>query len=193
MPAVLFTDILEKGAARGLIPAKTKEARTWYRDQAKNTSVAPRTLLKGDRLRGTVIPGNMYMFFYDPKGKKTLPYYDRFPMIFPIDKTPDGFIGINLHYLPYVLRAKLMDALYDTVTNAKYDTSTKLGITYKILKGASKFRLFKPTIKRYLNSNVRSRFLYIEPKEWDIALFLPVERFQKASKETVWRESRRAV
>ena len=147
----------------------------WYRDQAKNTSVAPRTLLKGDRLRGTIIPGNMYMFFYDPKGKKTLPYYDRFPMIFPIDKTPDGFIGINLHYLPYVLRAKLMDALYDTVTNAKYDTSTKLGITYKILKGASKFRLFKPTIKRYLNSNVRSRFLYIEPKEWDIALFLPVE------------------
>ena len=189
---------LEIEAFRAGITPRTKASIAWFRKKATQLGKISRlNLMQEEEVSLQARPRTgaveMYMFFYDPKGKKTLPYYDRFPKIFTIDKTPDGFIGINLHYLPYVLRAKLMDALYDTVTNAKYDTSTKLGITYKILKGASKFRLFKPTIKRYLNSNVRSRFLYIEPKEWDIALFLPVERFVKASKETVWRESRRAV
>jgi len=134
------------------------------------------------------------MFYTDdPKMKKELPYYDRFPLVFPIEKAPNGFLGINMHYLPYILRAKLMDALYQLSTNDKFDATTRLDLSYQILKGASRFKPFKPTVKRYLTSHIRSRFLYIQPNEWDIALFLPVERFQKASKQQVFKDSKDAI
>jgi hypothetical protein len=132
----------------------------------------------------------MYMFFYDPKHKATLPYYDRFPLIFPIERYKDGFLGINFHYLPLPLRAKLMDALYSLSSNTRYDEKTKLKLSYNILNGASKYAPFRPTIKRYLRSHVRSRFVKVFSSEWDIALFLPAHRFEKASASKVWRDSR---
>lgn len=115
---------------------------------------------------GDIEPGMMYLFRYDPKGKKTLPYYDTFPLIFPVEKYSDGFLGINFHYLPPVLRAKLMDAIYGTVTNKKYDDTTKVRLSYNILKGASKYKAFKPTVKHYLFDHVRSPFLEITAVEW---------------------------
>jgi hypothetical protein len=137
--------------------------------------------------------GRMYMFQYDPKLKKELPYYDRFPLIFPFQKTPDGFLGINLHYLPYVLRARLMDMLYNYVNDPKLDDNARLRISYNILNSASTNKYIKPCIKRYLTSHIRSQFLYIVPVEWDIALFLPVENFAKATKQQVWADSRKIV
>ena len=135
--------------------------------------------------------GKMYLFNYDPKTKATLPYYDRYPLIFPVQGAPGGFYGINMHYLPYVLRARLMDALYDLSSNERYDERTKLRLSYGILKGAAKYKAFKPTFKRYSSSHVRSRFIEISSSEWDIALFLPLESFAKASKTSVWADSRR--
>ena len=90
-------------------------------------------------------------------------------------------MGINLHYLPLIYRAKLMDALYDTTNNDAFDKSTKLRLNYSILDKAAKFRYFKPCVKHYLSEQVRSRFLYVYPSEWDIALFLPTQRFIGAS------------
>ena len=86
-----------------------------------------------------------------------------------------------------------MDALYEITTNQKYDDSTRLRLSYQLLNSASKYRYFKPTFKKYLNKHVRSRFVEINPSEWDIALFLPVERFEKASKSTVWKDSRNMI
>jgi hypothetical protein len=48
-------------------------------------------------------------------------------------------------------------------------------------------------VKRYLENNVRSRFLYIPAEEWDIALMLPTERFKKSKKSRVWKDSKRLV
>lgn len=101
--------------------------------------------------------------------------------------------GINMHYLPLPLRAKLMDSLYDVTNNKRYDDSTKLKLSYGILKGAEKFSLFKPTFKRYLNSQVRSRFVQIEPAEWDVALFLNSEQFVGAAKTKVWADSKKII
>ena len=98
-----------------------------------------------------------------------------------------------MHYLPPQLRARLMDALYPLVTNRKYDETTRLRLTYDILNSAAKYRFFKPTIKKYLNNHVRSRFILINANQWDMALFLPTERFVKKNKNFVWRESRRAI
>ena len=131
----------------------------------------------------------MYFFGYDPKHAATLKYYDIFPLIYPIDFKNDRFLGINLHYLPPYLRARLMDSLYQVLNNDKYDKTTKLQINYQILKNTGQYKYFKPCLHMYLFSHVRSPFQYIEPKFWDYVALLPLERFKKASRERIWMES----
>ena len=194
----IFDTILQQGVRQGIVPAKTRAARDWFRDQAGSVTgnITPsRILNRADATRKTsdMEYGLMYAFRYDPKMKKELPYYDTFPLIFPIRFEADGFLGINFHYLPPILRAKLMDALYPNVTNKKYDATTRMKVSYSILQGASKYRFFKPTIKKYLRNHVRSQFLEIPATEWDIALFLPTESFRKADTGRVWEESRKKV
>lgn len=210
--AIIFDELLTKGVRTGQIPARTQSAREWYRDAAKNYNskirqggtrkgrvdyarISENKFIKQEpeRLVTSIEPGSMYMYMYDPKWKETLPFYDRFPLIFPIKVESDRFMGINLHYLPLQYRAKLMDALYETKTNSRYDESTKLKISYDILKGASKFKYFQPCIKQYLFKQMKSQFMYIYPSEWDMALFLPLERFEKASKSQVWAQTRKQV
>lgn len=196
--AKVFDDILLKGIRAGQAPARTQAARDWYRRAAADvvgSKVTENKILRQasqDRLKSPeqFQMGSMYMFSYDAKHKDKLPYYDKFPLIFPINTAKGGFLGLNMHYLPPQLRAQLMDNLYDTATNKNYNESTKLKISYDILNGASKFRLFKPTIKHYLNSQVRSKLVYINPSEWDIALFLPTARFVGASRKQVYNDSR---
>ena len=135
----------------------------------------------------------MYMFKYDPKLKNELPYYDVFPLIFPIGPADGGFLGLNMHYLPLNYRAKLMDALYQTTNNKTFDETTKLKINYSILKKATVMNYYKPCIKHYLFGHVRSNFIYMKPEEWDIALFLPTARFMKATEKQVWADSRKLI
>ncbi|AGR47789.2 putative DNA end protector protein [Sinorhizobium phage phiM7] len=197
MAAKVFRDILEKGTRAGMFPGRDKESREWYRGKARaikkkhNENLIMRNA--GDRLKNQVAMGSMYMFYYDPKHKATLPYYDMFPLVFPFAKTKEGFLGINLHYLPYQMRAVLMDALYDISNNDRMDDTTKLKLSYGILKNASKYRFFKPCIKHYLKKHVRSRFAYVHPSEWDVALFLPISRWEKASQQKVWADSKKII
>ena len=199
MAAKIFDDLLLKGIRSGQVPARTQAARDWYRDQAsliKKSEIQETKFIRQmgtDRYESRFRIGHMYMFIYDPKHKETLPYYDRFPLIFPINKAKGGFLGINFHYLPLQLRAKLMDALYDVVSNDKYDETTKLRSSYKILNGASKYKEFRPTVKHYLSNHLVTRPVYINPTEWDIALFLPTERFVGANKTQVWADSRKII
>ena len=195
-----FSRILDEGSDRGMIPAKTGKARAWYRKQGLEVKrKSPKKLMRENRknlkptIKGRMMLGNMYLFEYGPKLKKKLPYYDEYPLVFPIKALSDGFLGINLHYLPHRLRARLMDSLYGLLRNDKMDESTRLRISYDILKSAARYKYFKPCVKRYLNENVKSRFLKVEPNEWDIAIFLPLERFQKAPEKTIWTESRKKV
>lgn len=194
--ANFFDTILTKGVREGKIPARTEDSRKWYRETAAKVSrFNERTFHKSDksRLTNNVVYGSMYMFHYNPKLKEELPYYDRFPLIFPIADAKNGFLGINLHYLPLQYRAQLMDALYDLANNQRYDESTRIGLSYRILKNAAKLRFFKPCIKHYLNNHITSQFMYVYPSEWDIAIFLPLERFSKKSKTQVWADSKRTI
>ena len=196
--ATLFDEILTKGVRAGQIPARTQAARNWYRETASEYKRVQEKALFGkdsdkQRMMAQPLVGGMYMMEYVAKGRATLPYYDRLPLIFPYRKVKGGFFGLNMHYLPLEFRAKLMDALYDTANNSKYDETTRLRISYQILDKAAKYKEFKPCVKRYLNSQVSSKFLYVYPSEWDIALFLPTERFVGASKAQVFADSRRAI
>jgi hypothetical protein len=145
------------------------------------------------QLRNRSARGGMFMFFYDPKHKKTLPYYDSFPLIIAVGPAEGGFIGLNLHYLPMTLRAKFLDGLMDTTNNNKFDDSTKFIMTYNMLKSASKLKYFKPCYKHYLTKHVRGRLAYVPAPEWEIATFLPTADFQKASTSTIYGQSRSMI
>ena len=184
---------LELAAFRKGITPRTAESQAWFQKQAgylcriNNNALLKEPVLKTESEQ---IPGGMFMYFYDPKTKDTLPYYDKFPLTVIVGPAPGGFTGLNLHYLPMVLRAKLLDALMDITSDKKYDDNTKFNLSYNTLKKASKMRYFKPCFKRYLTAHVKSRFARVPASEWEIATFLPTASFEKASKTTVWKDSR---
>ena len=128
---------LELAAFRAGITPRTQESRKWFQQKAGQLRGTSRLeLMRQDplQLRNRHGIGNMYMYFYDPKHKETLPYYDRFPLTIVVEPAKGGFKGINLHYLPNALRAKFLDGLMDITSNKKYDESTKFSLSYKMLK-----------------------------------------------------------
>lgn len=177
-------------------PKRSADARSWFRDQAQNVrrgQVSPQQMITGNRsdLTNTLLPGRMYMWIYDPKYKNELPYYDTFPLVIILEKDRDSILGLNLHYLPPELRARLMDGLYERTVNLDANNlQTRIRVTYTYLRSVAKLRMYRPCIKRYLFSHIKSRMLYVNPDKWDVALMLPTARFKKASINRVYRESR---
>lgn len=191
----IFSDILKRGTSRGFVAGKTTAAIKWYRNAAKSLNSVNRDKLLREKsqVRSAVVPGSMYMFAYDAKHKETLPYYDAFPLIFPIRLLDDGFMGLNFHYLPPNLRAMLMDSLYTLNTDPKITDASKIKLSYQLLRSVSQFKYFQPCLKRYLYSQFRSRFVYVDPETWDIALFLPTENFKGATNNQVWADTKKAI
>ena len=180
------------------------------RKNAMSTYKAYSTALRNMSLQGNVLMGNntkqlvirvgrsqigrLSMFYYDPKTKNDLPYYDRFPMIMPLEIYKDGFLGINFHYISPRQRAILMDVINDKVLhNAYLSPKQKLSMSYRIMKSAVRAPQFIPCIKRYLYTHLRSKIYVIEPDAWFMALFLPLERFEKAPTSRVHKESMRKI
>lgn len=176
-----------------------RDALEWLREQAQEVrKITPQNLLQMSGKTKRLLPGRMYMMRYNPKNKETLPYYDMFPVFFCMNVREDYFSGMNLHYLPPLYRAELMDALYPFVISEGAqgeDMSTTLRtkiqpkVDYAFLKRRRNLMSFKPTWKRYRHQNVIGQFLYIPPIAWDTVMMLPVARFRKAGINTIWRES----
>jgi hypothetical protein len=191
----LFQNLQIQAFKAGINP-RTKESRDWFRRKAQSLSRINRRELLNDKelsQSGDEIIGSMQMFFYDPKHKDTLPYYDKFPLTIIVGPADKGFYGLNLHYLPPVLRARFLDELLDITNNTKYDDTTKFRASYALLQRAQKFKYFKPCFKHYLTEHVKSRFAKVEPTEWEIATFLPIAQFEKASASKVYSESRKMI
>ena len=161
----------------------------WYRNKIKEFGEPrPQQLIKDGKRNNKPFYGKLNMFFYDPKFKKTLPYYDTFPLVLPLETYKDGFLGINFHYLPIPLRVRLLDNLVDYTNSEDFtDISTRMVVDYNKLKSV---RLIRPTIHKYLSGYTKSQFRRIDADEWTIATLLPVQRFKKASDKEVWKESR---
>ena len=133
--------------------------------------------------------GKLYCFYYDPKGKEDLPYYDRFPMVLAIEKYNDGFLGLNLHYLPFNYRMAFLGKLLKFAVQGEPGEIDRLRVTYDILVASRRLKEFRPCIKRYLSGHIQSKILAIQPNEWDIAAFLPLQQFRGAKSQQVWQES----
>jgi hypothetical protein len=189
---------LELEAFKAGINPRTKEAQDWFRKRAQQLRrVNRQDLLKADEVklvnRQNPLIGSMNMFFYDPKTKDTLPFYDRFPLVIIVGPAEKGFYGLNLHYLPPILRAKLLDGLLDITNNKKYDETTKFQISYNMLNSSAKMRYFKPCFKHYLTQHVRSRLGRIPAPEWEIATFLPTASWEKSNSANVYKQSRKMI
>lgn len=171
--ADIFTDIRKQAGDA------TKSV-AWYRKKIRElgTKVTARKLINQGTLRTRPSNGKLNMFFYDPKLKNILPYYDRFPLVLPLQSAPGGFLGINFHYLPIPLRVQLLEVIDKKGVDSDYSNLKRI-------------RLIKPTIKHYLTNHLRSRFLRIDEEDFLIAALLPVQDFRKASSARVWTDSRR--
>ena len=187
-------DKLKSAIKTSNVKAKARAAGDWFKEKAKQASasarmraVTPKQLL-GRKPKDNVMMGKMFFYKYDPKWAKKLPHWDMYPLVFPFEKAPGGFYGINLHYIRPRERAVLMDQLNDYANNKKYDQTTRLNLSYDLLK---RFGRAVPCVKRYLGDHVVSNTVRIDADEWEIAIFLPVERFQKESKSVVWKNSER--
>jgi Fe-S oxidoreductase len=187
-------DKLESEAYRRGLQKRSKEAQDWFKSQLRGMAqINMHKMLKDDRLKTKQRPriGDMFMYIYDPKHRKTLPYYDRFPLTIMVSKAPGGFYGLNLHYLPLKQRAMFLDRLTDIANNKKFDETTRLKLNYSLLKSAKKYKYFAPCFKHYLTSQINSKIVKVEASEWDIAIFLPTENFAKKKKGFVWKQSKR--
>ena len=164
----------------------------WYRNKIKEFGKpGAMDLIRDGKRSNKPFYGKLNMFFYDPKHKKTLPYYDTFPLVLPLETYKDGFLGLNLHYLPIPLRVKLLDGLVDYTNSEDFTaTTTRMVVDYNKLKS---IRLIRPTIHKYLSGYTKSQFRRIDADEFTIATLLPVQRFKKATDKEVWRESRSMI
>lgn len=177
----LFQQIL-KATSTQLAEAR-RSAIDWIKDKIRS--------LRGDRRRpqnkifqksGLPEIGSMYLFEYDPKHKDKLPFWDTYPLVVPIHYYNDGFLGINLHYLPPNARIALLQELFRYTNNDKFDRTTRINVSYNMLKRFS-VRLSGDNgiLKRYLYGHVRSSFNQVAPEEWIQAASLPLQRWQQNS------------
>lgn len=183
---------IKQSLAKEGITLRSNAARTWLKAKIKDLKPTRQALFNDrKRLKDNSVIGRMYFFFYDPKTKDTLPYYDRFPLVIPIEQYPDGILGLNLHYIHPKQRIILLDKLSEYANNEKYNKTTKLALSYDLLRSASKMYEASPCIKRYLFSHIESRFLEIDADEWDIAALLPMESFVGANTSKVYSDSKK--
>jgi hypothetical protein len=171
----------------------SRDSIQWLNQKISNLrgiSQIPSTIAKEQmRYTNQFRMGKLYFFYYDPKGKDDLPYYDKFPLVLTLERYPDSFLGLNLHYLPIKYRIAFLAKLMDFASYNANDEIQRLRITYDILSASKRLKEFKPCIKKYLISNIRSKILTVEPNEWEVATFLPIHQFKGAKPDEVWKES----
>ena len=187
-----LTDTIRSGS----IGKATKRSARWFQDKIKGLKGGLRNRFSStnpdkfyresdNKIQPAVMAkraslGDLFCYHYDPKHKMTLPYYDMFPMIMLIGVESDTFLGLNFHYLAPKLRAILLDRV-----------NKKVGGGAINWKKISKVPYVEPAVKRYRFDHISKKVIQIEKEEEEISIFLPLERFRKASKSQVWADSRR--
>jgi hypothetical protein len=183
-------NLLRNAFATATIRKRKDESVGWFRRQLQSLLGVDRKKIVANAASNTRLEiGSMYMFFYQAKWDKKLPYWDKFPLMIPIEIYKDGFLGLNLHYLEPTLRARFLDKLLDFQNEPTLSDKSRMLMSYKMLATAARYKEFQPCVKRYLSSFLRSNMMKVEPKDWETAIFLPVEMFQKANKKQVWKDS----
>lgn len=164
-------------------------ALNWFRDRVRE-SFSGRVQYK-DKFQ-VVAPsqpgiGRLYFFGYDPLHRDTLPYYDAFPLTIPISKYDDGFLGLNLHYLPPQARAVFLDQLME-VTKRSGTPQAHMALTWQIVKNIARVPGYDKCVHRYLTDHITTPLVRVNEDSWEKACMLPVQEFKGATATSVWRK-----
>lgn len=173
----------------------TRESLNWFRTYIRKNykTVRQPRMMQNASFRNSPRIGELYMYVYDAKHKATLPYYDKFPLVFVFNNQVAGaHYGINLHYLPPVLRVKLFTALLELRNEKRYRASTRLKMQWELLNSFAGSPYVAPCVKMYLTKQMRSKFIVVDPQVWEIVVSLPLERFT-VSNEQVWADSKKII
>lgn len=188
----ILTKLTEQHSASNL-QRLSRQSMSWFTKKISELK-NPVSMVKGivrekTRYVRTFAKGKLYFFLYDPKTKEELPYYDKFPLVLVLEKYDDGFLGLNLHYLPVKYRILFLRKLMQFAILDDEDDIKRMRVTYDILNASKRFREFKPCIKRYLFPHIKSRILAVQPNEWETAMYLPVHQFKGEKPQQIWKES----
>lgn len=187
-------DTISAAAFRAGIRSRTPKSEEWFTQKVRELEIPSRTkILQDDALtkRSKVQVGDMVMYFYDPKTKETLPYYDRFPLTIVVGPAEGGFYGLNLHYVNPVARARLLNELFKLAPKDLKPNSRLTKLTYDLLNGVRKYKEFEPCFKRYLTGHVKSQMSRVPMTDWETAIYLPIQQFKKKNSRSVWAQSRK--
>ena len=181
---------------QGRLKKRADSSLRWYLGKLRDAggSHDERNVATAVSSRQKMYIGGMYQYVYDAKTKEKLPYWDAFPLIICINVYADGWLGLNLHYLPPILRAKLLDKLMEfskTIRTGGNGKRTYMHLSYKMLTRLSQVPFFQHCIKRYLASHVQSKIMRVNSSFWEEVAFLPTQQFKKAPDSTVWKDARR--
>jgi hypothetical protein len=194
---------IEKAQRTGKIEELQKQgpkaAMQWFSEQVRRLAYSPAQFIRQEQEvydpvgKGSIGIGRMYTYYYDPKHKATLPFFDRFPCVFVIEIYSDGFLGLNLHYLRPSDRAAFLEQLLEYQTNTKISANRRLKLSYALVSGFSKSRFAKHCVKRYLKNHIRSRLMKIDSEYWPMVAMLPMQEFDGKdfkSMSQVWKVSK---
>lgn len=199
----IFEKIQNRRAISG-IPERGRAAQDWFQ-QLIRTLFGTRLIRGRDEIIGAdgarLVPrpssryrfGRVFMFVYNPKAKNDLPYYDKFPLLLTLGIQGNHLLGLNLHYLPMIARASLFNTLTTLVSDNRYDDQTRILVSYKILTKMSKLSPALSLVKEYDMKNILSPMLEVHPKDWEIALFLPTEAFEKQGRRAIWDDTQTRI
>jgi|TARA_B100000315_G_scaffold104704_1_gene96053 hypothetical protein len=188
----LFDDIKDTAAGREL-------SIRWYQSRIGDLEgrylTAPSLIDEGiseERVTSRPTYWMMNMFRYFPLKGERLPYWDLYPLVLPLQRRSDGFIGLNFHYLPIAQRIKVLDRMkmYGVERTGRMKVSFPMIVDWKGVKQMT---------RRYKAKRVKSLFLQIPLEDMLIGALLPVQRFYTGSygakkrikDEIVYREQRR--
>ena len=190
-----FLSKVSDAVRSGTVGKEVKRSAKWFQDKIKglkgevknrfSSTNAAKFYRESEKINDAVFQkraslGDLFCYYYNPKYKKTLPYYDMFPMIMLLSAEKETFLGINFHYLRPKWRAILLDRV-----------TAKIGGGLPKWSKLRNIKQIAPTIKRYRFDHIMRKVIPIEEDEQEIAIFLPTERFKKSGKAKVWSESER--
>ena len=181
----------------GIAGQTTKENYEWFRKTInRNTysedydQIRQQILTDPKRHMNRFLLGNLYFFFYNqPDYKTTLPFYDTFPLLLLMRRTKNHMFGINLHYIPPKRRLSVFLELLQFTNNKLLTRGTRIILPYEQMKREKRWKIFKSCFRQYKINNVQGKIINISAPDWPIAVNLPVERFKKMGKISIWQQT----
>lgn len=145
-------------------------------------------ITEGERVK-FIFPGQLYYFKY--KAEPSVPYYDRFPLVFVLRKRGKLFEGFNFHYMKIVNRLVLIERMKPFFEDEDIidfneeelgeDSRLRVKAFRELVYKSKRFRFARATLHRYKIDNVRSKILRIIPEDW----MKVVTEFRVSSKQFI--------